>query len=107
LIVVDSYEKWQKHKDVFNDVKVVGIDAELVPCFIKWEKEITALYQVATSTKVIIFDFLSKDWEVKIFAEFVKEVICNGDILKLGVGLKCDLKKLSKEGDDLQICRNY
>ena len=95
VIWIDSHDAWLKHLPDMKKAPVIGIDMECIPAFIKWEDEVTALMQVATHEKIYFFDFQSKDWEFKIFVEFFDEICANGDIVKLGLALKADMKNIN------------
>lgn len=77
----------------------VGIDIETVPSILKFEECQPSLLQIATPSKIFIFDLLSpeQDFGKQAFEAFAKSICDNTGLLKVGLGLSNDLKILKKK----------
>lgn len=94
VIVVD--EPWQVDKAV-NDLAThrnIGFDTETKPAFRKGEVNQVSLLQLAIDKRVYLF-------RLKLcgFQPALRELLANPDIIKIGVGIRDDIRFLRRLGD--------
>ncbi|RWR94255.1 3'-5' exonuclease domain-containing protein [Cinnamomum micranthum f. kanehirae] len=89
--------------------KVVGIDCEWKPNYVKGSKpNKVSIMQIASERKVFIIDLLklSTD-EPNVLDSCLKRILSSPRILKLGYNLQCDLQQLSLSYGDLECFKYY
>lgn len=76
----------------------IGLDAEMVPTIVKYRDSPFSLFQLSSTKKIWILDFLPKQGKKvkEMFDLFNNEILQNESILKLGLGVKGDIKKFKK-----------
>ncbi|MQM09323.1 hypothetical protein Taro_042189, partial [Colocasia esculenta] len=92
-----------------QDCKVVGIDCEWKPNYVKGSKpNKVSIMQIASEKRVFIFDLIKLyEDERKGLDECFKSIFHSPKILKLGYNLQCDLHQLSHSYGDLECFRHY
>ncbi|XXG84379.1 hypothetical protein AAC387_Pa10g1906 [Persea americana] len=89
--------------------KVVGIDCEWKPNYVKGSKpNKVSIMQIASERKVFIIDLLKLSTDEPIVLDScLKRILSSPRILKLGYNLQCDLQQLSHSYGDLECFKYY
>lgn len=91
ITVVDSIAKLEQALDVLFKQKVIGFDTESRPAFFKGQKFPVSIIQLATNDEAFIFQLRFVP-----FAGRLVELLSNPDIIKVGVGVQDDIRRLNE-----------
>ena len=91
ITVVDSIAKSEQALDVLFKQKVIGFDTESRPAFFKGQKFPVSIIQLATNDEAFIFQLRFVP-----FAGRLVELLSNPDIIKVGVGVQDDIRRLNE-----------
>ena len=91
ITVIEDVNKIAEIVDTIRKTKVIGFDTETKPAFKKGEKHKIALLQISTLNEAYLFR-LSKTG----FSPELIELFEDDSILKIGVGIRDDLRGLNK-----------
>lgn len=92
--IVSTEEELKNAMFFLQNESRVGFDTESRPAFLKWQKFPVAIVQIATLEKVFIFQFKKLG-----FHTLLREFLSSPKIEKIGVGLRDDIRRLSKLGE--------
>ncbi|KAF6165592.1 hypothetical protein GIB67_021862 [Kingdonia uniflora] len=109
IVWVDETDGLLRATSHFEGCKVVGVDCEWKPNYVKGSSpNKVSIMQIASEKSVFILDMikLSKD-EPIVLDSCLKRILHSPKILKLGYNLQCDLKQLSHSYGDLECFRHY
>jgi len=110
LIYIDNCddEKFEAAVSHLLGAEVVGLDSEFRMSLTKFDKQGTALLQLATKSKLIIIDSL-KLWNHPKYNKLIQDLFSNPKILKVGHTLSADLEILRNDqfSDSELIIRNH
>ncbi len=87
--VISEKEKLSKAFDEISRYTKVGFDTETKPVFVKGQRNKVALLQVATPEKVYLVRLKATG-----ITEEIIDFLQNGSILKIGVGIRDDIKAI-------------
>ena len=90
ILVASAHELEQARHDIRHE-HVIGFDTETPPSFRKGQSHQPTLVQVATSRAVYLFQLPRMD-----FSGALKEMLEQGSVVKTGVALADDLRKLKE-----------
>lgn len=91
ITVVDSIAKSEQALNVLFQQKVIGFDTESRPAFFKGQKFPVSIIQLATNEEAFIFQLRYVP-----FAGRLVELLANPDIIKVGVGVHDDIRRLNE-----------
>lgn len=91
ITVVDSIAKSEQALDILFSQKVIGFDTESRPAFFKGQKFPVSIIQLATNEEAFIFQLRFVP-----FAGRLVELLSNPDIIKVGVGVQDDIRRLNE-----------
>jgi ribonuclease D len=89
--LIDHPRAFEPVRSILSNEKILGFDTETKPCFKKGRYHPVALLQLSTREEA----FLIRLNKVHL-PEFLRDILENKDILKVGVALKDDLNGLKK-----------
>jgi len=89
--VIRNLTDWDRALPDVCDASVLGFDTETKPTFRKGKVNAPSLVQLATANAVYLIQL---SWLS--FGPYLANVLANGDILKVGVGIRFDMLTLSK-----------
>ena len=89
--LISSAEELAKAVDVIGNERVVGLDTETKPAFRKGQLYLPSLVQIAASSMVFLFQLTRMEFSIAL-----GDVLKNPELIKAGIGLADDFKKLKK-----------
>ncbi|MCQ2188856.1 MAG: phosphotransferase [Paludibacteraceae bacterium] len=101
IIVVSRFDMVQEAVDYLNTQKVLGVDTETKPVFVKGKSNQVALLQVSSETRCYLFRL-----NLLNIPESVAELFANPNITKIGLSLHDDFRQLRKRMPSFK-CENY
>lgn len=96
VIFVEDSKGLNKAKELLN-AEIIGIDSEWRPALMTFINVKPAVLQIASEKLFVIFDLVKLDGNLE-FGALIKSLFMSMTILKLGLGLKDDMRS---------ICSNY
>ncbi len=90
ILVVDNQEKAANAFKKLFASKVIGFDTESRPAFFKGQKFPVSIIQLATQDEAFIFQLKYIHFEGRLI-----ELLSNADIIKVGVGVQDDIRRLN------------
>ncbi|XP_022968701.1 uncharacterized protein LOC111467860 isoform X2 [Cucurbita maxima] len=92
-----------------EECKVIGIDCEWKPNYIKGRKpNKVSIMQIASEEKAFIFDLIKLYDDVPdILDNCLTRILQSSSILKLGYNFQCDIKQLSHSYGSLECFKHY
>ncbi|XP_022961592.1 uncharacterized protein LOC111462125 isoform X1 [Cucurbita moschata] len=92
-----------------EECKVIGIDCEWKPNYIKGRKpNKVSIMQIASEEKAFIFDLIKLYNDVPdILDNCLTRILQSSSILKLGYNFQCDIKQLSHSYGSLECFKHY
>ncbi|KAL6514804.1 hypothetical protein OROGR_020383 [Orobanche gracilis] len=105
---VDEVNNLRGAVSYFQECKVVGLDCEWKPNYVKGSRPSkVSIMQIASEKKVYIFDLIKLYEDVPtVLDECLSRILHSPSILKLGYNFKCDIHQLSHSYGDLN-CFNH
>ncbi|KAL6557956.1 hypothetical protein OROMI_018306 [Orobanche minor] len=105
---VDEVNNLRGAVSYFEECKVVGLDCEWKPNYVKGSRPSkVSIMQIASEKKVYIFDLIKLYEDVPtVLDECLSRILHSPSILKLGYNFKCDIHQLSHSYGDLS-CFNH
>lgn len=94
VIVIEDAEQAEQAAEILRDCPCLGFDTETRPAFHKGESYKVGLLQLATSEQVYLFR-LNKCG----FGKPLRNLLSDSKVIKIGVGVRDDIKNLRKSGD--------
>lgn len=91
ITVVDSLSKAEAALDKLFAAKCIGFDTESRPAFFKGQKFPVSIIQLATNEEAFIFQL-----KYVHFSGRLVELLSNGNIVKVGVGVQDDIRRLNE-----------
>lgn len=109
IIWVDEFHGLISATNYIEGCKVVGIDCEWKPNYVKGSKpNKVSIMQIASENRAYIFDLIKLHDDVPVeLNNCFRNILCSPNILKLGYNLQCDLHQLSQSYGDLECFRYY
>ncbi|XP_027366129.1 exonuclease mut-7 homolog isoform X2 [Abrus precatorius] len=109
IIWVDEVEGLLVATSHIEGFKVVGIDCEWKPNYVKGSKpNKVSIMQIASEKMVFIFDLIKLHTEVPgILDDCLSRILLSPRILKLGYNFQCDVKQLGHSYEELRCFKNY
>lgn len=101
IIVVSRFDMVQEAVDYLNTQKVLGIDTETKPVFVKGKSNQVALLQISSETRCYLFRL-----NLLNIPESVAALFANPNITKIGLSLHDDFRQLRKRMPSFK-CENY
>lgn len=94
VVVIEDAENAECAANFLRDYKFLGFDTETRPAFRKGESYKVGLLQLATPDQVYLFR-LNKCG----FVPALRRLLEDADVVKIGVGIRDDLRNLRKSGE--------
>lgn len=94
IIVIEDAESADEAVKTLREYKYLGFDTETRPAFHKGESYKVGLLQLATTDQVYLFR-LNKCG----FRPSIRHLLGDANVVKIGVGIRDDLRNLKKSGD--------
>ncbi|XVF31445.1 hypothetical protein REPUB_Repub16aG0146700 [Reevesia pubescens] len=109
IIWVDELNGLQKATCHTEGSKVVGLDCEWKPNYVKGSKpNKVSIMQIASDKMVFIFDLMKLNKDVPdILDNCLTRILQSPRILKLGYNFQCDAKQLAQSYGDLECFKCY
>ncbi|TKY52290.1 Exonuclease mut-7 [Spatholobus suberectus] len=109
IIWVDEVEGLLDTTRHIEGFKVVGLDCEWKPNYVKGSKpNKVSIMQIASEKMVFIFDLIKLHKEVPaILDDCLTRILLSPRILKLGYNFQCDVKQLAHSYEELRCFKNY
>ncbi|KAJ1385608.1 Ribonuclease H-like superfamily [Sesbania bispinosa] len=109
IIWVDEVEGLLDATCHIEGVKVVGVDCEWKPNYVKGSKpNKVSIMQIASEKMVFILDLIKLHREVPdILDDCLARILLSPRILKLGYNFQCDIKQLAHSYEELKCFKNY
>ncbi|KAJ1383486.1 Ribonuclease H-like superfamily [Sesbania bispinosa] len=109
VIWVDEIEGLLDATCHIEGVKVVGVDCEWKPNYVKGSKpNKVSIMQIASEKMVFILDLIKLHREVPgILDDCLTRILLSPRILKLGYNFQCDIKQLAHSNEELKCFKNY
>ncbi|GAU21515.1 hypothetical protein TSUD_34780, partial [Trifolium subterraneum] len=109
IIWVDEVEGLLDATCHIEDVKVIGLDCEWKPNYVKGSKpNKVSIMQIASEKKAFIFDLIKLHREVpESLDNCLTRILLSPGILKLGYNFQCDMKQLAHSYEELKCFKNY
>ncbi|WJX13345.1 hypothetical protein P8452_03743 [Trifolium repens] len=109
IIWVDEVEGLLDATCYIEDVKVIGLDCEWKPNYVKGSKpNKVSIMQIASEKKAFIFDLIKLHREVpESLDNCLTRILLSPGILKLGYNFQCDIKQLAHSYEELKCFKNY
>ncbi|OVA02571.1 3'-5' exonuclease domain [Macleaya cordata] len=106
---VDEVDGLHSATSLIEECKVVGVDCEWKPNYVKGSKpNKVSIMQIASEKTVFIFDLIKLfEVEPKVLDSCLKRILHSPSILKLGYNLQCDLNQLSHSYGELECFKHY
>jgi len=101
IIVVSRFDMVQEAVNYLNTQKVLGIDTETKPVFVKGKSNQVALLQVSSETRCYLFRL-----NLLNIPESVADLFANPNITKIGLSLHDDFRQLRRRMPNFK-CENY
>ncbi len=101
IIVVSRFDMVQEAVDYLNTQKVLGIDTETKPVFVKGKSNQVALLQISSETRCYLFRL-----NLLNIPESVADLFANPSITKIGLSLHDDFRQLRRRMPNFK-CENY
>lgn len=101
IIVVSKFDMVQEAVNYLSQQKVLGIDTETKPVFVKGKTNQVALLQISSETRCYLFRLNLLNIPVS-----VAELFANPNITKIGLSLHDDFRQLRRRMPDFK-CENY
>ena len=95
IIVIDEIEDVRSAVDYLKQYKIIGFDTETKPVFRKNMSHKVALMQLSTIDKCFLFRLN----RIK-YPDALDEIICNKNIIKVGLSLRDDFAALRQRSDE-------
>ena len=94
IIVIDTIEDAEKAIEYLKQFKIIGFDTETRPVFRKNETHKVALMQLSTIDTCFLFRL-----NIIQYPDILDELICNDDVVKVGLSLRDDFAALRQRTD--------
>lgn len=94
IIVIDTIEEAKKAIEYLKQFKIIGFDTETRPVFRKNESHKVALIQLSTIDTCFLFRL-----NIIQYPDMLDELICNKNVLKVGLSLRDDFAALRQRTD--------
>ncbi|XP_058770427.1 uncharacterized protein LOC131644054 [Vicia villosa] len=109
IIWVDEVESLLDATCQIEDAKVIGLDCEWKPNYVKGSKpNKVSIMQIASEKKAFILDLIKLHEEVpECLDNCLTRILLSPGILKLGYNFQCDIKQLAHSYEELQCFKNY
>ncbi|XP_057423230.1 uncharacterized protein LOC130717128 [Lotus japonicus] len=109
IIWVDEVEGLIDATCHIEGVKIVGVDCEWKPNYVKGSKpNKVSIMQIATEKMAFIFDLIKLHREVPdSLDDCLTRILLSSRILKLGYNFQCDIKQLASSYGELKCFKNY
>ncbi|XP_004495673.1 uncharacterized protein [Cicer arietinum] len=109
IIWVDEVEGLLDATNHIVDSKVIGVDCEWKPNYVKGSKpNKVSIMQIASEKKVFIIDLIKLHREVpESLDNCLTRILLSSGILKLGYNFQCDIKQLAHSYEELKCFKNY
>ncbi|KAF8401384.1 hypothetical protein HHK36_012322 [Tetracentron sinense] len=109
IIWVDEINSLRSATSHIEECKVVGIDCEWKPNYVKGSKpNKVSILQVASEKTAFIFDLIKLFEDVPdVLDNCLKQILHSPSILKLGYNLQCDINQLAHSYGDLECFKHY
>ncbi len=91
IIIVEEYSELLMAVDYLSSFSVIGFDTETKPSFKRGQINQVALLQLSTSDKAFLFRLQKTG-----LPKELRSLLSNGDIVKVGVAIRDDIKTLQK-----------
>lgn len=91
IIIVEEYSELLEAVDYLSSFSVIGFDTETKPSFKRGQINQVALLQLSTSDKAFLFRLQKTG-----LPKELRSLLSNGDIVKVGVAIRDDIKTLQK-----------
>ncbi|KAL1341448.1 hypothetical protein AAHE18_09G087500 [Arachis hypogaea] len=109
IIWVDEVEGLLDATSHIDGFKVVGLDCEWKPNYVKGSKpNKVSIMQIASEKKAFIFDLIKLHSEVPdTLDDCLTHILMSPRILKLGYNFQCDTRQLAQSYPELKCFKNY
>lgn len=109
IIWVDEVDGLHKAICHIEGCKVVGIDCEWKPNYVKGSKlNKVSIMQIASDEMVFIFDLIKLSEDVPdVLDSCLTRILQSPGILKLGYNFQCDIKQLAHSYEELECFKHY
>ncbi|XP_023643052.1 uncharacterized protein LOC17894592 [Capsella rubella] len=109
VVWVDDVNELRKATSFLEGCRVVGIDCEWKPIYIKGCKPSkVSIMQIGTDSKIFILDLIKLYNDAsEILDHCLGQILQSYSILKLGYNFQCDIKQLALSYGDLECFKHY
>ncbi|MED6167179.1 hypothetical protein PIB30_000430 [Stylosanthes scabra] len=109
IIWVDEVEGLLDATNHIDGFKVVGLDCEWKPNYVKGSKpNKVSIMQIASEKKAFIFDLIKLHSEVPdTLDDCLTRILMSPRLLKLGYNFQCDIRQLAQSYPELKCFKNY
>ncbi|KAG7588523.1 Ribonuclease H-like superfamily [Arabidopsis suecica] len=109
VIWVDEVNELRKATSFLEGSRVVGIDCEWKPNYIKGSKQNkVSIMQIGSDTKIFILDLIKLYNDAsEILDNCLSQILQSKSTLKLGYNFQCDVKQLALSYGDLKCFERY
>ncbi|PIA57070.1 hypothetical protein AQUCO_00600062v1 [Aquilegia coerulea] len=109
IIWVDNVDGLLNATSLIEACKLIGVDCEWKPNYIKGSKpNKVSIMQIASEKTAFIIDLLTLSVAEPIVLDTcLKRILLSPSILKLGYNLQCDLKQLSHSYEKMECFKHY
>nr|XP_011466152.1 PREDICTED: uncharacterized protein LOC101292807 isoform X2 [Fragaria vesca subsp. vesca] len=106
---VDEVDALHKATCHFEECKVVGLDCEWKPNYVKGSRpNKVSIMQIASDKMVFILDLIKLYQDVPdVLDDSLTRVLQSPGILKLGYNFQCDMRQLAQSYEDLECFKHY
>jgi hypothetical protein len=109
VVWVDEVNELRKATSFLEGCRVVGIDCEWKPNYIKGSKQNkVSIMQIGSDTKIFILDLIKLYNDAsEILDNCLSHILQSKSTLKLGYNFQCDIKQLALSYGDLKCFERY
>ncbi|VVB00487.1 unnamed protein product [Arabis nemorensis] len=109
VVWVDEVNELRKATSFLEGCKVVGIDCEWKPNYLKGSKpNKVSIMQIGSDSKIFILDLIKLYNEAsEILDNCLSQILHSYRTLKLGYNFQCDIRQLARSYGDLECFKRY
>ncbi|KAL1219142.1 3'-5' exonuclease [Cardamine amara subsp. amara] len=109
IVWVDEVNELRKATSFLEGCRVVGLDCEWKPNYMKGSKpNKVSIMQIGSDTKIFILDLIKLYNDAsEVLDNCLSQILQSYSILKLGYNFQCDIKQLNLSYGDLECFKRY